>query len=641
MRQLLSSDFVSDGLPYEHLRNERVAHEAFRLLPPIDERIQLAARRAIILPRRCLMLASTTRSSFHGLAFGLGISFLAVGCDSGSHSPGLDASRDLSVSGSGGANGTNTGSGGAVMPGTGGLGVGGATAAGTGGTADAGRDRIGSDSRDAPVDAAVETASDRIADTPEADAVAARDSGADSPGMPEAGVTLDGAGLRTVSYANDPNTIFANPERGFYQVNEVYASSYQALSRTWLEDMRGQSGVSLHFQMVYLDSFVNADLSQTFLDALAADFTTIRKAGVKAVVRFAYTPNSTKPYGDASKTRVLGHIAQLKPVLFGNSDVIAVVHAGFIGAWGEWYYTDYFGDDGNISASQWTDRQDVVNALLDALDLGRPIQLRTPAFKQHFYGKAALTSAEAFSGASKARVGHHNDCFLASADDMGTYTDVAADKAYLGQENLYVPQGGETCATSSYSGWSNAQTEMSNQHWSFLNSDYHPDVLASWGSNIDIAKRKLGYRLSLVSGAYAAQASAGSEVDVALTIRNDGFAPPFSPRELNLILRGRGASYIAKLPDDPRRFVPGAATTVARKICLPASMAPGSYALLLALADPVPALNPRPEYSIRLANQGTWESATGYNNLGFEVIVATAGAGSPCSANAVDAVALP
>jgi hypothetical protein len=447
--------------------------------------------------------------------------------------------------------------------------------------------------------------------------------------------------LTAVAYASDPDTIFANPERGFYQVNEVQASNYPALSQTWLQNLRTQDGVSLIFHMVYLDSFVSSDLSQKFLDALAADFATVRKAGLKAVVRFAYTANSTAPYGDASKARVLGHIAQLGPVLFVNSDVIAVLQAGFIGAWGEWYYTDYFGDNGTVSASQWTDRQDVVNALLDALDLGRPIQLRTPAFKQHFYGAPALTSAEAWSGASKARVGHHNDCFLASADDMGTYNNVTADKAYLAQENLYVPEGGETCATSTYSTWSNAQTDMTNLHWSFLNSDYHPDVLASWGTNIDIARRKLGYRLRLEAGAYTAQAQAGSEFDVQLTLRNDGFAPPFAARECNLILRGSGATFIAKLPDDPRRFAPGAAATIVRKICLPAATPAGSYALLLALPDPVPALNARPEYSIRLANQNTWEAATGYNNLNHTLAVTAAGSGSACSAGALAAVALP
>jgi hypothetical protein len=289
----------------------------------------------------------------------------------------------------------------------------------------------------------------------------------------------EGPGLASVTYAADPDTIFANPERGFYAVFETTASGYESLDRTTVQNLRTQSAVSLVYRQWYLDSFVNADLTQAFLDKVAADFSVIRQAGMKTVLRFAYTDNATKPYGDASKARVLGHITQLKPILFANSDVIAALQAGFIGAWGEWYYTDTFGDDGNVSAPQWTDRQDVVNALLDALDLQRPIQLRTPAYKQHFYGTAALTATEAFSGVAKARVGHHDDCFVADATDMGTYNNVAADKTYLAAENLYLPQGGETCATSTYSVWSNASQDLAALHWSFLNQDYHPDVLAS------------------------------------------------------------------------------------------------------------------------------------------------------------------
>ena len=576
------------------------------------------------------MRTHAARSRCHAFVVISGGLILAAACSTSTQSPG--ASRDAGAANGGdtkstnnggstgsggttGSGGANSGQGGATSPGSGGAGAGagGSSTTGDAGTHDAARDLKATDSRDAPA----------------------------SPGAPETGSPADSADLTAVTYVNDPDTIFANPERGFYQVNEVQSSSYQALSQSWLQSLRTQNGISLIFHMVYLDSFVNADLSQGFLTALAADFATVRKAGVKAVVRFAYTPNATKPYGDASKTRVLGHIAQLKPVLFANSDVIAALQAGFIGAWGEWYYTDYFGDNGTISASQWTDRQDVVNALLDALDLGRPVQLRTPAFKQHFYGAPALSAAEAFTGTAKARVGHHNDCFLASSDDMGTYANVTADKAYLAQENLYLPQGGETCATSTYSTWSNAQAEMSTLHWSFLNQAYHPDVLASWGTNLDIARRKLGYRLRLVAGAYSTQAQAGSDFDVRVEIRNDGFAPLFAPRDLKIILRGSSTTFIANLPDDPRRFTPGTSTTVARKLCLPAAAPAGTYALLLALTDPVPALNSRPEYSIRLANQSTWESSTGYNDLKHTLAVTAPGSAPACSPEAISAVALP
>ncbi len=48
--------------------------------------------------------------------------------------------------------------------------------------------------------------------------------------------------------------------------------------------------------------------------------------------------------GDAPKDIVFGHIAQLGPILTKNADVINCIQMGFIGTWGENYYTDFFGD---------------------------------------------------------------------------------------------------------------------------------------------------------------------------------------------------------------------------------------------------------------------------------------------------------
>ena len=92
------------------------------------------------------------------------------------------------------------------------------------------------------------------------------------------------------------------------------------------------------------------------------------------------TSSMSKPYGDAPRDLIVSHLAQLKPILQANADIIATVQVGFIGAWGEWYYTDYFGDQGSVSASQWDDRRAVVEALLSSLPSTRTVQLRVPSF---------------------------------------------------------------------------------------------------------------------------------------------------------------------------------------------------------------------------------------------------------------------
>lgn len=439
-------------------------------------------------------------------------------------------------------------------------------------------------------------------------------------------------GMITVNYSVDNTTIFANPERGFYHHQETHSSGYSLLSQSRLTSYRTDEAISLILRLFYLEGFRSGSISASYLDNMRTDFERLRAAGLKAVVRFAYTSSMSQPYGDATPERVLAHIAQLKPILAANADVIATIQVGFIGAWGEWYYTDYFGDEGSVSSSQWSSRKAVVDALLGALPNGRTVQLRTPAFKQRFYGSSALSSSEAFANTARARVGHHNDCFLASADDTGTYGNVTADKAYLAAENLYLPQGGETCATSAYSDWAHASADMQNLHYSYLNRDYHGSVLSSWGTNLDVARRKLGYRLALVSGAFETVTRPGGELNLSLSLRNDGYAAPYNPRGVEIVARSSsGRVLVAKLAVDPRRFTPGAAHKLDARLCVPAGTPEGTYALSLALPDPESALHDRPEYSIRLANTGLWDAQSGSNSLKQSITVSTTSTAAACS----------
>ncbi len=170
---------------------------------------------------------------------------------------------------------------------------------------------------------------------------------------------------------------FVNPERGFMRFTETTSGDYIPLSPNQMASWRtlhlpgGDPAAeyaifaSLVYRGFYLESFVNGPISTAYLTAMQEDFDAARLAGVKLIVRFAYTQETTPPYGDAPKHIVLQHIAQLKPLLLANSDVIATLQMGFIGAWGEGYYTDHFGF-GSLSAQNWADRTDVLNALLDA-----------------------------------------------------------------------------------------------------------------------------------------------------------------------------------------------------------------------------------------------------------------------------------
>ncbi|MET9018597.1 DUF4832 domain-containing protein [Actinopolymorpha sp. NPDC004070] len=461
-----------------------------------------------------------------------------------------------------------------------------------------------------------------------------------------------GEGHRTERTYTPSSENIANPERGFYHHTETHVradgSGYEPLNPVTLLRWRENEHVTQILRVFYLEKFAGTDtIDPAYLSRVRADFATARAAGIKVIVRFAYAQPKDDwpyqpPYGDAPKDRVLAHIAQLAPVLRANADVIATVQAGFIGLWGEGYYTDYFVADPlhpeNVTPQDWANRREVFLALLRALPHTRAIQVRTMQMKQKTVdrptgGEGALTPEEAFSGTPVARIGHHNDCFLASPDDFGTFLSdpITLDQEYLAQDSRFVPVGGETCNVDPpRSEWPSAVAEMERYHYDYLNSDYNRDVLGSWGANIEEARRRLGYRLRLTTGDFADGVRPGHSFTVNLSLRNDGFAAPYNPRSARLVLTGSHRSYEVRLPVDPRRWEPGTPIEVNTRIC--ASLPPGRYALSLDLPAPErrlqsQALLPGTDtsyhaaYAIQLANTGVWDSRTGYNDLGQSVVV--------------------
>lgn len=473
-----------------------------------------------------------------------------------------------------------------------------------------------------------------------------------------------------VSYAPSTEN-FVNPERGFMQFSETFSSNYTPLSPSTLAAWRNLHNpggdpvaaysiyASLVYRGFYLESFTNGPISAAYLNAVSADFAAARQAGVKLVVRFAYTQDADAPFGDAPLNIVLGHIAQLKPLLQANADVIAVLQMGFIGAWGEGYYTDHFGW-GPLSTQNWVDRSSVLNALLDALPPDRSVQVRVPQMKQKaIYGPTApataapLSLAEAWQNTAKARIGFVNDCFLSDETDSGTYInydlnasgcDTCVFKPYMAADSRYVPVGGETCADdpayvfnncNSQSGGS-AQREMERMHFSYLNSGWFNDVNNDWvsGGCMDEIQKRLGYRIELQRGEFPVEASAGQSISIHIELKNTGFAAPFNARQVMLVLRHTTSQAIWRvaLPDDPRSWLAGDQLyTLQHQFCLPTEMPVGTYELLLHLADPYPSLKHRPEYAIRLANENVWEAATGFNKLLHQITIRE-GASNPVCA---------
>lgn len=433
-------------------------------------------------------------------------------------------------------------------------------------------------------------------------------------------------------------SVVANPERGFYHHTETHyfadESGYAPLDEAVLRGFRYE-GVTQILRVFYLEKFVDTDtLDPAWLDLVAADFETARSAGVSVIVRFAYVKGGawpySPPYGDAPPARAVRHIAQLGPVLRAASDVIATIQSGFVGLWGEGYYTDHYAadpnDPGNVTEANWVDRGAIVRALLAAAPQ-LTVQVRTMQMKQKIFGttsgtSGALSETEAFTGSDISRVGHHNDCFLAAPDDWGTFlTDpLSLDQDYLAQETRYAPMGGETCNVNPpRSEWPTASAEMAAYHYSYLNADYHRGVLESWGEGEQIAQRRLGYRLTLKQADLATMATQHRSFPVSVEIENSGWAAPYNQRQVLLVMESDAGSYEVPLENDPREWAAGAAATITASVC--AAVPAGEYRLHLWLPSAHERARANPDYAIRFANRQTWVADSGWNDLRHTVRV--------------------
>jgi hypothetical protein len=404
--------------------------------------------------------------------------------------------------------------------------------------------------------------------------------------------------------SGDPEcTQVLNPERGIFVFRDL-----RHLER---EDLRGL-GVTLIYGQVLIPEYRNRDLDKALFDQLTAGFALLRAAGVKALPRIYYADGMM---ADAPLDRVLAHIHQLAPLLQANADVIAVLHPGFVGAWGEWH----------SSTNKLTEpaaRKQIYDALLAVLPADRMTLTRRPAYKRDAYG-GPLTAETAFTGKPLARIGHLNDCFLASADDEGTYV-VPGERDYAVADSEFVPVGGETCAPAPVrSECPSALDELAALHWDFINIDYHPDVLAGWmkGGCYPTIRCRLGYRLLSLGHSTPERVKRGAPLSVALDLINDGYGRVYNPRPVYLVLTGpQQQRQVLRTDFDPRRLGPGQTASLCLSALVPAGTPPGVYQLGLWMPDDAATLKANPQYAVRVSNLD-WDAVTGTNLFGASVTV--------------------
>ena len=190
-------------------------------------------------------------------------------------------------------------------------------------------------------------------------------------------------------YADDPGGLegLYNPERGFRlevalnvtEKNNVWNPNKYSDITSYLEEQSeiyASDSVSLVQTYFYLTGAVGKPLRSEDFQTMSIFFDKLRKFGKKAILRFAY---ETQFLGRAKTGPTLEdiilHTKQLKPFLSKNKDVIQVVQAGIIGAWGEWH-SSFHGLEKSDDI-----KRTVLQHICQMAPEDRAIQIRVPQYK--------------------------------------------------------------------------------------------------------------------------------------------------------------------------------------------------------------------------------------------------------------------
>jgi len=476
-------------------------------------------------------------------------------------------------------------------------------------------------------------------------------------------------GLRNPERGWRIETLFAEPPGApvWGPANHLKDRLTPAYSDAWwiLDAARYEpDGLTLAQTYAYLDGFIDRPLDAKKLALIDEGLATLRRRGLKAVLRFAYEKDMDRRGGPKLDT-ILGHIGQLKPIIRKNADVILVLQAGFVGAWGEWHSSTHGLEKDHAALGA------IVAGVLDALPPDLMTQVRVPKYKRWVLEQPGLAHLAP-------RIGFHDDGFLAGTTDGGTWPegphfanpgnpefDVMTRECpslLVDGELFWSDQGGKIDGI-------RAAARLMLHHYasfsiahSYSEREGKPYSIDDWiraplsierarearlsisdgyfedGSGASIARTAfeyirdhLGYRLELKRAEFAARIRTGDEVSFAIELANRGFSTIHNPRPVFLALIAPDERVVALVAEgvEPRAWQPHAPDDPEAKPLvhsfsirarIPKDIDPGWHLAGLWLPDGYESLRMDPRYAVRVANRDAPWWTDGAGRYGINIL---------------------
>ncbi len=359
-----------------------------------------------------------------------------------------------------------------------------------------------------------------------------------------------------------------NPGCGWYRMYRLRLEERVAEER-----LRYCMTEPLVMLFVHIGAYRDRVIDGEALSHLREAFDILREAGKDVILRIAYDDVGKGMESEPDRfAKVLSHIGQLAPVLREYSSMIQVFQGLMVGSWGEMHDSRYLGK------GQLTELYD---ALHIALGEEVPIALRRPVYCRRIGREAGI----------------FNDGIIGSESDLGTFGELPREQvgwegawsrkeetAYMQQLAWMAPCGGET-VWGDYLEYPYTAEQtvrmLSDLRISYLNRDYHPQILTQWQRMIGFGRglwkgmdlrsyigRHLGYRFRVtrvreISSIHYGEGMIPNVRDksdvpqagklpiaplkracflLAVTVMNDGFARCYDALEVCVELQPEGQS---------------------------------------------------------------------------------------------------
>lgn len=339
-----------------------------------------------------------------------------------------------------------------------------------------------------------------------------------------------------------------NPYRGFYRLYRFWITEeetdYQQLVK---ESYYKDKNTELTLVQICLQTYRDGPIGERGLANIENLFGALETLDKQLIIRFMYDGEGQNAMVEPERLEIIQqHMQQLEPILTKFARKIFIIQGLFTGNWGEMNETRY---------NSTGELQLLAEQMEAVTSTSTYLAVRTPAQWRSIMESASIR--EVLDG----RLGLFNDGMLGNETDFGTYKpkeltepdpllrrEREEELAFQKELLRTVPNGGEVINSNPYNDLENAVAGLVARRVTYLNKDYDLAVLDKWKQTVwekedcfqgmdgyNYIERHLGYRI-LITEASLEENKEKNGIDVAVTLKNVGFAPMYRRPKIKLIL---------------------------------------------------------------------------------------------------------